>query len=83
MPEGIYLLHSLIALYYSGEETTLTNAYRHADLTDEHFYGSVLQSLPVQQRALDDDTDLVPAMSAYIPYPCIAATELIEKTIIL
>lgn len=41
------------------------NTKRHADLTDDHFYSSVLQSLPVPQRGLDEEPAFVPPISAY------------------
>ncbi|KAF7986743.1 hypothetical protein HWV62_20312 [Athelia sp. TMB] len=43
--------------------TEQEHARRHADLTDEHFFNSVLQSLPPPQRALDEEGTYQPNMS--------------------
>ncbi|KII84746.1 hypothetical protein PLICRDRAFT_340619 [Plicaturopsis crispa FD-325 SS-3] len=40
----------------------LDHARRHATLTDNHFYYSVLQSLPADQMTLDDEVPFVPPM---------------------
>jgi len=42
--------------------TEQEHARRHADLTDEHFFSSVLQSLPPPQRALDEEGTYQPNM---------------------
>ena len=38
---------------------------RHAKITDQHFYVSVLQSLPEKQSHLDDTPLFVPPMSMF------------------
>jgi len=42
--------------------TEQQHAARHASLTDDHFYQSVLQSLPEPQRSLDEAPAFVPSM---------------------
>ncbi|KAJ3778166.1 Sld5-domain-containing protein [Lentinula raphanica] len=41
-----------------------THAQKHAELTDAHFYNSVLQSLPETQSHLDDTPIFMPPMSS-------------------
>lgn len=41
----------------------MLDGHRHATLTDNHFYYSVLQSLPADQMTLDDEVPFVPPMS--------------------
>ncbi|KIJ67197.1 hypothetical protein HYDPIDRAFT_84724 [Hydnomerulius pinastri MD-312] len=43
-------------------ETEVDHARRFARLTDQHFYHSVLQSLPESQQTLDDQPPFVPSM---------------------
>lgn len=41
---------------------------RYARLVETHFHYSVLQSLPEQQRTLDDATAFMPSMSMSFPF---------------
>ena len=45
----------------------LSLIYSYAKLLDTHFANSVLQSLPEEQRALDDEVPFMPPMSAHYP----------------
>jgi GINS complex subunit 4 len=46
----------------AGSSMEFNHVFRFARLTDQHFYHSVLQSLPETQQTLDDRPPFVPSM---------------------